>query len=140
MADVSNTKIFAIADTLGFDVKLNHDAMALAGETVRAININGSKIEIPVKIVSSRLTEAAYMVMCRLIGNLAIFVAVKHSSGNSVRRLFVLNLARMESPNGWLEKHRPHGITEARTVLGKAVMKVFESPVGADTWQEVKES
>ena len=139
MADVSSTKIFAIADTLGFDVKLNHDAMALAGETVRAININGSKIEFPIKIVSSRLTGTAYMVICRLIGNLAIFVGVKASPGCSVRRLYVLNLARMDAPNGWLEKHRPEGLTEARTELGKAVMRVFEAPVGADKWTEVKD-
>jgi len=139
MADVSSTKIFAIADSLGFDVKLNHDNLSLAGEAIRAININGSKIEFPIKIVSSRLTGAAYMVICRLIGNLAIFVGVKASSGSSVRRLYVLNLARMDAPNGWLEKHRPEGLAEARTELGKAVMRVFEAPVGADKWTEVKD-
>ena len=139
MADVSNTKIFALADSLGFDVKLNHDTLALCGEASRAININESKIEFPINIVSSRLTGAAYMVICRLIGNLAIFVGVKASPGKTVRRLYVLNLARMDAPNGWLEKHRPEGLTEARTELGKAVMRVFEAPVGADIWTEVKD-
>ena len=55
------------------------------------------------------MTDSAYMVMVKLIGNLALFASVKRGEAVDVH---LLNLAKMDKVEQWLEKEKPAAVDD----------------------------
>ena len=135
MGALNNDRVYALADSLG--MALTHDPATdmITGETDKTINLFGSPIKVPTKVVSSLITQAAYMVMVRLIGNLALFVVAKKLHSTTVVDLHVLNLAKMDKVAGWLEREKPASVNDALRKLAPAIVKSFIK-VGKTKWTE----
>jgi hypothetical protein len=129
--------VYAIADSLMLRVKVDKRNMLAYGEGEQEVDLGGLKVIVPISIVSSLLIPEAYMVVVKLIGNLAMLV-VSHVA--SERRaawvaMHVLDLAKMGHVQSWLEAKKPTSAEHAVELLGHAVVKTFHRNAhGNDGW------
>ena len=87
------------------------------------------------KIVSSHLTDNAYMLMARVFGNLGLFVASKRVAHRDVVELHVLNLAKMDKLDSWLEKMTPQSVNAAlKAAAGRRSPKATSRP-NLNSWE-----
>lgn len=114
---------YALADAMGFGI--THDGQSLRGGREKQVNLSGMSISIQPKIVSSLVRSNVWMVMVKVVGNLALFATVKPGKGLEMVDLYVLNLAKMDAVDNWLETHKPSSVNEVLKALGKAVVKGF---------------
>lgn len=132
---VPNKIGWAIADAVGFKIIVDDKNFTIRGGEDIEVKICGGGVVIPAKIVSSRVTEPATMVVLKLIGNLAALVVVKEVKGSTITDLHLLNLAKMDAAEEWLEKHQPESVNVALDRLKPAVVAHFTKR-GDYHWKE----
>ena len=81
--------------------------------------------ETGLKVVSSHLTTHAYMLGLRVTGNLAMLAIVTPAKAHDSVAIHLLNLAKMETIDGWLEKNRPMSPEDAVRILRPAIVRSF---------------
>jgi len=116
---------FALADALGVEIAYDHAAGCFKAEGDIDFNLAGSRVRVPIKVVSSLTSENAYMILVRLIGNLAILLVAKPVKTTTIVDLHVLNIARMDAITDWLEKKKPASVNDTLDKLGSAVVASF---------------
>jgi hypothetical protein len=117
--------LYAIADALGMTLEYDPKQDVLSGVTQRQVNIGDLPVTFTMRVVSAHLTSAAYMVMAKVVGNLAVFITVKDMKNGECVDLHILNLAKMDKAEGWLERIKPKSVNDALRVLDKAVVRSF---------------
>jgi len=126
--------IYSMADSLGLTLHYDAGKEKITGKGEREVNVSGLKLSVPMEVVSSLLTDNAYMLMVKLIGNLALFMAVKTAAGKDVVDLHLLNLAKMDRLDGWLEKEKPTSVNDVLRKLQKATVASFLK-TSKDKWE-----
>ena len=128
--------MWAAADALG--MTLNHDEKtgAVTGEMKRDVYFGNLPVTFGMQVVSSFLVSNCHMFIVKVVGNLAILLTAAPTGKNEDVRVHMLNLAKMERADGWLEKHKPATAMDAGRLLGKAVVKSFRK-TGKNKWAEV---
>ena len=134
MADLNRPLIYALADALGMALEYDPSTGYVDGKQERFVNLHGLRLTVPMKIVSSHLTDNAYMLMARVFGNLGLFVASKRVAHRDVVELHVLNLARMDKLESWLEKMTPQSVNAALKALQPAIAKSYIK-TKPDSWE-----
>ena len=126
---LSTSKVFDLADVLGMVLEYDNKTGHLFGEQTRTVCFGKIKAMFGMKIVSSKLTKHDYMVMTEIVGNLGLLVMSRSKTASdglvSTVTVHVLNRAKMDRLEGWLEKAKPADATEALKLLDKAVVKSF---------------
>lgn len=138
MGDVSFDRqmMYALCDALGMTLDMNLKTGVVTGDDVRHVNLEGLRVKVKPHVVSSLLTQNAYMVIVKVLGNLALFVAAKSVKNGTVVDLHVLNIAKMDQATGWLEKHQPGSVNAAVKKMGDGVVKGFVK-IKKDEWELV---
>ena len=122
---VSTQLYYAIADVLGMTIQRTAETNEISGSRKRNVDLAGLHVAVNCTIVSSRVTTDCVMVLAKVLGNLALFVAAKPYKQTEIVDLYVLNLAKMDHVSGWLEKHKPVSVNDALKKLDKAVVRGF---------------
>ena len=135
MAALSRSMVYALADSLGMTLGYDGTRHALTGKEDRDVNIEGLRLRVPMEVVSCQLSDSAYMLIVKMIGNLALLAVSKRVQGHDVVDIHVLNLAKMDRAHGWLEKTKPSSVNDALRRLDKAVVKTFVK-IKNDEWEE----
>ncbi len=136
MAHLNIDRVYALADSVGMMLEYDPATGAISAKEDKTISLFGSPIRVPAEVVSSRCLDHVYMIMVKLVGNLALFVAAKRTNpGTTVVELHVLNLAKMDKVGSWLEHARPKHVDEALAKLKPAIVKSFVK-LGKDKWVE----
>jgi hypothetical protein len=125
--------IYALADVLGMPLEVSAEGM-IEGSQSRDINLGGLRLKVKPTVVSSRMTDNAYMVIVKVVGNLALFVAAKRVKQKDVVDLHVINIAKMDATTGFLEKHKLDSVNVALKRMGPAVVKSFIK-IKKDEWE-----
>ena len=125
MADLNRPLIYALADALGMQLQYDPSSGDVNGSQERHVNMHGLRLTVPMTIVSSRLTNNAYMLMARVLGNLGVFVSAKRVDHRDVVELHILNLAKMDRLEGWLEKRKNKTNGDVVEALKPAIAKSY---------------
>ena len=125
MADLNRVLMFALSDSLGMQLQYDPSNGYVEGKQERYVNMHGLRLTVPMTIVSSQLNVGCYMLMARVFGNLGLFVVSKRVSNRDILELHVLNLAKMDKLDCWLEKNNPQSDAEALRVLRPAIAKSY---------------
>jgi hypothetical protein len=126
--------IYALADASGMTLDVSPEYV-ITGQKARVLNFSSVLVEFNSRVVSSKVLDGGDALMItRIKGNLAVlFTVAKEHDWRA--RAYLLNLAQMEKPDNWLEKHTFASVTEFVTLLEKAVVKSFE--IVAKKWAPV---
>ena len=122
--------VYALADSLGMELQYEEKTGRLTGKGERTVDVSGLRFKVPMEVVSWRMTDSAYMVMVKLIGNLALFASVKRGEAVDVH---LLNLAKMDKVEQWLEKEKPAAVDDVLRRLERAIVKSF-TKTGKNSW------
>jgi len=117
--------VYLFADTLGAQVTYDSKAEKLTGDGQRDVFFGDTEVPFKFKIVSSLLLSSSYMIMVKVVGNLGLFMASRQAGPDDVAELHVLNLAKMDTIHGWLEKTKPKDLNAAIAALAPAIVKSF---------------
>ena len=132
---VNSQSLFALADAIGAAVEYDHKSGKISGAVERAVKFGDLSVNFGLKIVSSHATNAACMVMAKVVGNLGMFIAVKQVKTTEVVDLYLLNLAKMDRLDGWLEQRKPQSVNEVLKLLDKAKVRGFVK-IAKNKWNE----
>jgi len=125
MADLNRPLMFALSDALGMQLQYDPSSGYVDGKQERYVNMHGLRLTVPMTIVSSRLVDNCYMLMARVFGNLGLFVASHRAVSRDIVELHVLNLAKMDKLEGWLEKQKPESVKAVVAALKPAIAKRY---------------
>jgi hypothetical protein len=122
------------ADVLGITITMDKKTFAARGEGVAKVPFGWVTLPVPMKVVSS-VVDKETILLTRSIGNLAFLTA----TGYRQCALLALDLAKMDKPEGWLEKM---GFKRAQEVLAEldkrqAVVGRFYRNDASLDWKEV---
>ena len=133
MAVLKRPMVYALADSLGMELEYEEKTGRLRGKGERTVDVSGLRFKAPMEVVSWCMTDSAYMVMVKLIGNLALFASVKRGEAVDVH---LLNLAKMDKAEQWLEKEKPAAVDDVLRRLERAIVKSF-TKTGKNSWEAV---
>jgi hypothetical protein len=127
MSAIHNYTIYGMADVLGMSIQWDKKTNRLTGEGERIVLFESLPIRFKQKVVSSAVVGKDAMVIVRVVGNLYLLVCAvgKARLEDPEVSLFLLNLAKMDKPEGWLEAEKPDSIEAAVKRLGKGVAAAF---------------
>ena len=115
-------KIYEIADLLDMQVKQSRDF--LDGVVTVPVVIGDFVLPVKLEVVSSLLTDTEAAVLCKVIGNLAIFVLPLEEKYSCA--LYVLDMARMKAkPENYIEDKELKTGAEVVASLSAAIVKWF---------------
>ena len=79
--------VYALADSLGMELFVDKTTGAVTGEVTRDVNVGGLRLSVPMKVVSSNLAKGGvYMLIVKVIGNMAVFAVAKKVGRAGSRR------------------------------------------------------
>lgn len=130
---VSKSDLYTIADILGMTVELDHATGKLSGKVDRALMLGNLSIPVKAKIAGSLMLPDCYFAAVSVLGNLAL-LAVVSDSGPHRCTMHVLNLAKMDPLDTWLDKKKPKSRADALALLGSAVVKSY-ARVNTTRWE-----
>jgi len=119
---LNNNLLYSFADALGLAVTYDAKSGKIGGDGFREVTFGGVEVPFSFKIVSSALLGREYLILVKVCGNLSFLMI----AGVLDRlELHMLNQAKMDSPFGWLEKHKPKDGADAVRLLQTATVKSF---------------
>jgi hypothetical protein len=133
--DLRDHRLYGIADMLGNTVFVDTIKRTLTGKAAWSVDLDGLIVPFELEIVSTHLTDAAYMVLARSRGNLAVLLAQDGHAAKPRKVCALVNVAK--GPvllHGFLEHNKPQSVEEAVDFLGKAVVAKF-AQTDKKTWK-----
>lgn len=131
---VMASDFFAIADSLEMVLSLDAQAGKITGETTKEVDFTEFVVPVPLKVVSSLVTDLATILIVRSLGNLAFLIATNYSSQSVM--IGVLDLVRMDKPEGLLETHAAMSADKVWATFGPALVQSFQRD-SAKNWKKV---
>jgi hypothetical protein len=125
MESLNRPLMYALSDALGIELYVDKETWTVTGETSRDVNLGGLRLTVPVKVVSSALTPNGYMVLAKVLGNLALFAVAKRVGNKDVVDLHVLNIAKTDRLSGYLEKTNPKSVNDVVKELEAGIVKSY---------------
>lgn len=132
---VNKSDLYSVADILGLTVELDYATGKLSGKADRVLMLGDLTLHIPARIAGSLLLPECCFVTVNVLGNLALLVVVS-DSGTHRCTVHVLNLAKMDQLDTWLDKKKPKTREEALALLGSAVVKSYMR-VNTTKWESM---
>ena len=130
---VNSVMMFALADALGITIEVEGKTDRVTGKTSRNVHFGKIPVEFNLSVVSSQLRANSYMLLLRCSGNLALFAYVEPNKSWDHVTIHLLNLAKMDKIDGWLEAQAPATPAEAVAKLQPAIVRGF-SKVNKTQW------
>jgi len=125
MEGLTRPLIYALADALGMELFVDKKTHTVLGETSRDVNMGGLRLTVPMKVVSSALTPAGYMLLVKVLGNLALLVVSRRVGGKDAVDLHVLNVAKTDKLAGYLERTKPKEVIDVTKGLRAGIARSF---------------
>jgi hypothetical protein len=122
---VNSLFMYALADALGMALDIDAKGQ-VTGSTDRDVYIGKIPVPFNLTVVSSQLRDKSHMLMLRGPGNLAVLAIAEPAKKFDVVTVHLLNLAKMDKVDGWLEAKKPATPADARALLQPAIARSFE--------------
>lgn len=135
MASVRNV-LYAITDTLGFQFEHDTKTDKIRGEGTHTIHFGALPVNFHSRIVSSQVIDRDVLMMLRVKGNLSLLIEGRGEKLGETIYVHLLNLAKMDKIEGWLEAARCKSVEDCITQLGDAVVKSYRK-VSKTEWQQL---
>lgn len=130
---VSKSDLYSVADILGMTVELDYATGKLSGKAERVMPLGELSLPLKPKIAGSLLLPDCVFAAVNVLGNLALLVVISDSGPHGCT-VHVLNLAKMDQLDTWLDKKKPKTRAEALELLGSAVVKSYRR-VNTTKWE-----
>ena len=118
--------VYALADSLGMELFVDKTTGAVTGEVTRDVNVGGLRLSVPMKVVSSNLAKGGvYMLIVKVIGNMAVFAVAKKVGAQEVVDLHVLNIAKTQRLSGFLEKTPSASVNDVLRSLQPGIVRSY---------------
>ena len=137
MATVKKALLYTLTDAI--DVPFDYDGLhRLRGESSHTVHFGNLQVIFHNRIVSSwSFDDHTVAVIIRVKGNLCLLAHAEPTGKHDTVTLRVLNLAKMDKVEGWLEANKPAGIDDVTQSLGKAVVASFVKTTKTQ-WQPLR--
>jgi hypothetical protein len=116
--------LWELADSIGIPIEVNSRDV-ITGQQTQTVTVAGLKIPVPFKVVSSAVINRAPVVICRSLGNLGFLAAVRYKAG-APTTIWVLDLAKMGKPEGFLEVRAVASVHDVVEELRPAIVEQFD--------------
>ncbi len=118
--------VYALADSLGMELFVDKTTGAVTGEVTRDVNVGGLRLSVPMKVVSSNLAKGGvYMLIVKVIGNMAVFAVAKKVGAQEVVDLHILNIAKTQRLSGFLEKTPSASVNDVLWSLQPGIVRSY---------------
>ncbi len=118
--------VYALADSLGMELFVDKTTGAVTGEVTRDVNVGGLRLSVPMKVVSSNLAKGGvYMLIVKVIGNMAVFAVAKKVGAREVVDLHILNIAKTQRLSGFLEKTPSASVNDVLRSLQPGIVRSY---------------
>ena len=118
--------VYALADSLGMELFVDKTTGAVTGEVTRDVNVGGLRLSVPMKVVSSNLAKGGvYMLIVKVIGNMAVFAVAKKVGAQEVVDLHILNIAKTQRLSGFLEKTPSASVNDVLRSLQPGIVRSY---------------
>lgn len=134
MEGLNRPLVYALADALGMELIIGRETWTVNGETSRDVNVGGLRLSVPMKVVSSALTPNGYMLLIKVLGNLALFAAANRAAGRDVVDLHVLNIGKTDKLSGYLERTNPKSVNDVVKGLQAGIVRSYVK-LTKDEWE-----
>ena len=128
---------YAIADELNMTIEHRDTKPVLNGSRTMDVDVGLRTFSVNARIVSALLNKTEHMVIVRVMGNLALLVlAYDGKVGTPAVDVHVLNLAKTDKIDQWLERNAPNSGDQAKKLLAKGIVKSF-TKTGPGPWKKL---
>jgi hypothetical protein len=132
---VNKNLVYAVADSLGMALTLDHKTGVIAGAHTRTIFFDKLPVTFGMQVASSYLGKNLFMVLSSVVGNLGVLVTAKNEKGKHLVGCHLINVGKLDRLQAWLERNHATTPEEALAQLGPAVVKSFKKTPG-NQWLE----
>lgn len=124
--------LYTLADNVEAEVKY-HGGNILLCDFVRRLSVEGTEIEVPMKLVSAYVMGEDVLAWFRSLGNLSLLFAAFR---DGFVACYVVDMARMTMrPNNYLEVLRPRSVDDVKAVLRSAIVRSYRKVDGK--WEQL---
>lgn len=128
--------LYAITDTLGLQFEHDTKTDRIRGEGTNTVNFGPLPVNFHSRIVSSQVLDKDVLLMLRVKGNLSLLIEGRGERMGEMIIVHLLNLAKMDKIEGWLEAARCKSVEDCITQLGDAIVKSFRK-VSKTEWEQL---